>query len=722
MSGSKGAPKKRISQKEKEFAELMVRDGIGSIEAARRVFGWKCEPNSSEAERAKSIARSVRVKKYRSELETQVEREITATKLMTDVAAVRWDTLRANAFQHLLKIRDNEHLGTNVRYNAVKALEKLADPSTDVNLIYMWLDIIWRGTQTHCPCCHKTYPTFKIKNEKLDSWRANYGAEPTKETFDIYERRLEVIKRAELRQRPHESQAIALKAPERHVVGLGPARAGKSFLLATMALLTFLIPGSETWILARIYANAKSEVGFLRQFLNTLFFPYYKSIVKEHYDAKTEELTLTSKWGSILKVMSSKAKGSITGRELDMALVAEPAWVTDDIFEELRARMSSRLGRIIMLGTPKGYGGLLGRMVNLIGRDPKTKKIIRIPPEKRTIASGCPWNISLLKYQMKPDDNPAYVKSERDAARMELMDDEYASEFEGLMTTAEGAKFPQIKHVHLSNIPRSIYEDCYWVLGIDQGPKNFAACLIGTNGQKIVVSREYFEQDVRTMKAHLEDLRRGVRVWIRQVGGNPDNWKLTITDADPPLVNELAEFEEEGSPWPTDVISRPKNKSGQFSQENWRKETYEFINVEASKNNLRFDLNNCDLLHDQLMRVLDKPEDRSRDNTTTSKKGWIINDPYRGDHVVDAFVLAMYTILSGLFVVPNTANPEIGDPWEEAKNAFAYNMAVDEARQLRGYAGGRPVTPEDIFEQTFGRRRRTSQFLGGMPGYYRDES
>ena len=136
----------------------------------------------------------------------------------------------------------------------------------------------------------------EIKNPKLDKFREDVEIDADESAETLFDRRMTVISRADNRKKPHPGQVIALSAPERNIAGLGAARAGKSYLLALFALLAFLTPGVEIWILARIYADAASEVEYLEKFLNTLFFPYTKHIITKRYDSKTEELTMDSKW------------------------------------------------------------------------------------------------------------------------------------------------------------------------------------------------------------------------------------------------------------------------------------------------------------------------------------------------------------------------------------------------------------------------------------------
>ncbi len=689
----------KLSEEEKTFVYNMVYDNMGAIEAARLAFGWPCEPKSTSAQKAINLNRSQRIIKYKFKLAQQLDLEVTAQQILSDTSDIQFDSLRQFIYRRLEGIRDDPTAPGNSRFKAINALEKLTDPSADVNLILMWVDLLWRASMVHCPCCHKTYPLKDIENTKLNKFRDDVELPPDENSNTLFERRMTILSRAEHRKKPHPGQVIALSAPERNIAGLGAARGGKSMLLAMFALLAFMIPGVEVWIMARIYADAAKEVEYLDKFLNTLFFPYTKHIITRRYDSKTEELTLESKWGSVLKVKSAKAKGSITGSELELALVAEPGWVPDDIYNHLRARMTSRLGRTILLGTPQGFGGILGRFTNMTGRDQRGRAR-RIPTSERTIESGCAWNISLLKYSMLPEDNPEYVESELAAARLELTDAEYASEFEGLMASAEGAMFPQLAERHLAEIPRAFYETCTWIVGIDQGPKNFAAVLLGWDGTRVVVANEHFDNGPRMVFSKMEDVRDMVPGWIRTAGGDPTRWALTIFDVDPPLLNELDMFEDQGREWPTDYTFRIKDKKGRWNQENWRRETYEYVNQLAQPEtpNLYFDDINCDFLHDQLLRAQARKGDDAM-----KQKGWVIKDAMRGDHVADAFIMALFTILSGQMTIPDRKF-EVDDGYNDARKAFEFKLRNDENRELSGFTGNKD-TSDETFEKVFGRKK-----------------
>jgi hypothetical protein len=706
-SKTPGAPKKKaarqkkaITAKEKKFAEMMVYENMGCIEAARAAFGWACEPKSAEAAKAQNLSQTQRIIRHKFNLAQRLEQEVTGAQVLANTSDLEYDTLRAFIYKRLETIRDDSGAPGSSRFKAISALEKMVDPAADVNLILMWVDMMWRASLAHCPCCHETYPMREITNEKLNTFREDVEIDADEDAVTLFDRRMGIISRADNRKKPHPGQVIALSAPERNIAGLGAARSGKSYLLAMFALLAFMIPGVEVWILARVYADAASEIEYLDKFLNTLFFPYTKHIISRREDKKTEELTMESKWGSILKIKSAKAKGSITGRELELALIAEPGWVPDDIYNHLRARMTSRLGRTILLGTPQGFGGILGRFVNMTGKDSRGRTR-RIPASERTIEAGCAWNISLLKYSLDPTQNPEYVASELDAARQELTEAEYASEFEGLMATQEGSMFPTLAERHLQLIPRAAHEDLVYVLGIDQGPKNFAACLLGFDGTRVFVVNEHFDNDPRTVMSKMDDVRDMVPGWIRHAGGDPANWRLTIFDADPPVLNELSQFEDEGREWPTDYTFRTKDKKGRWNQENWRRETYEYVNTLAQPRpgNIFFDELKCDFLHDQLLRAQARAGDADM-----KQKGWVIQDAIRGDHVPDAFIMALWTILSGQVVLPDRKF-EADTCYTDAERAFEFQLRRDEQRELSGFTGSKE-TEDETFEKAFGRPRK----------------
>jgi len=692
------ALKKALSKQEEKFVELIVA-GLKATDAYSKAFNVQVNPYTPESQKARNLARLPRITSAILALRKKEVKEAQIEALASTVDAPALEDLRQFAYDRLIELRDDPHVTAAARFNAIKALERLNDPSKDINLMWRWIDLVWRGYTAHCPCCHKDLPLWKLKNKKLEAYWEKEELDPSLHLESKTDRRLFLLKQFDKRKTPHKSQLPIIIAEERHIAGMGPARSGKSLILAWLGALHYLIPGVHVWILGSTYEDTRWEVDYLEGFLKTAFFPVYEHMVRKYEDKKSGEIVFLSRWGSEFRVKSSKAQHSITGCELEAALIAEPAWVDEELFEEIRARMSSRLGRILAFGTPKGYGGFLNRMIKMSSRSFTGQKI---KPGDKLIVNGCPWGQSIAILNVNLTDNPAGVKSELEAARHELTDSEFASEFQGVVATAEGAKFPCILPHHRRKVKKEEVENAAWVLGCDQGERNFGACLQAWDGFSLYTVREFFDKTDTTIKANMIGLNNQIPSIIRVVGGNSDLWRVTIFDADPPVHNILIELEEENRGWKTDVSYRPKNKKEQLS---WRTETCLWLNELAKSGNLVFD-ESCDLLHEQVMEALRGPED---DIETDRKKGWIIKDAYRGDHVVDGWLLGCYMVMIGSLSAQAPPENKI-EAFEEQKRAWEYMRLKDEAEELTGYNHKRSHTWEsELFEKIVGHKPRGSR-------------
>jgi hypothetical protein len=127
------------------------------------------------------------------------------------------------------------------------------------------------------------------------------------------------------------------------------------------------------------------------------------------------------------------------------------------------------------------------------------------------------------------------------------------------------------------------------------------------------------------------------------------------------------------------------------------------------------------LLHDQVRNTLDVPPNPEKESKSDSNKGWQISDPWRGDHVVDAWYLAMWAILSDQFEVTYASEKlDDNDPWAEQKAGFEYSMSARERQELSGFQDRREVpTDRELFNKYFKRGR---PFGGIAPMWYKDES
>jgi len=142
----------------------------------------------------------------------------------------------------------------------------------------------------------------------------------------------------------------------------------------------------------------------------------------------------------------------------------------------------------------------------------------------------------------------------------------------------------------------------------------------------------------------------------------------------------------------------------------------------AKAGRLWFDEDNTSYLHEQLMEALRKPEPEGVETSAGKSKGWIIRDPWRGDHVVDAFILAVWTVFMDQVELPESLSTP-GNPFEEAQRGLDFSRAQNEKRELMGFnkSQGSLTEDEEMFSSYFGRKRRTTGFL--PPGsFWPDES
>ena len=154
-------PLKKISIAEKAFAKYITM-GHSPASAARKAFGWECQTYSKETSKAYNLAKTKRVKEEIEALRGQKKREAEAETIVVTGDHIDWENLRKFAYIELERIRDDEDARKQSRYHAIEALEKLANPATDINLIWKWIEVAWRGIRLSrdgsCPVYARTGP------------------------------------------------------------------------------------------------------------------------------------------------------------------------------------------------------------------------------------------------------------------------------------------------------------------------------------------------------------------------------------------------------------------------------------------------------------------------------------------------------------------------------------------------------------------------------------
>ena len=121
------------------------------------------------------------------------------------------------------------------------------------------------------------------------------------------------------------------------------------------------------------------------------------------------------------------------------------------------------------------------------------------------------------------------------------------------------------------------------------------------------------------------------------------------------------------------------------------------------------------------MTCEDVADDPDREGKAGSHKGWMVSDPNRADHVLDAWYLAVWLVTSHQISVPKQSfSIDSSDPWAAQKAQFDDRIAKTEARELGVHAGGglQDESPQQAFQRMVNRRRGGNTFFGGNGGHY----
>lgn len=125
-------------------------------------------------------------------------------------------------------------------------------------------------------------------------------------------------------------------------------------------------------------------------------------------------------------------------------------------------------------------------------------------------------------------------------------------------------------------------------------------------------------------------------------------------------------------------------------------------------------------LHDECMRVENVSSNPLTDSGGGKNKGWKIAGSWRKDHILDAFIMAMWTIMIRQLSHDKTADRfESLDPNVEARKSLQYQHILSERAELRGFGGKDYKDNEEVFEEQFGRKRAPGNLVG-IRGYYSD--
>ncbi|MCC6466102.1 MAG: hypothetical protein IT463_12250 [Planctomycetes bacterium] len=151
---------------------------------------------------------------------------------------------------------------------------------------------------------------------------------------------------------PHAGQAQFHGSTARFKVLVAGARFGKSLAAAREVLPEVLGGRTRGWFVGPSYALALPEFRFLREALRELGL----KPAREHDGGRTGPSYLLMPWGAEALSLSARQPETLLGEELDWLVLCEAAHLGREVFERfLRARLSTRLGRMVLATTPRGH-------------------------------------------------------------------------------------------------------------------------------------------------------------------------------------------------------------------------------------------------------------------------------------------------------------------------------------------------------------------------------
>jgi hypothetical protein len=152
---------------------------------------------------------------------------------------------------------------------------------------------------------------------------------------------------------PHVGQIRFHESDARFKILIAGARFGKS-LAASKDVLSELMAGrTRGWLVGPTYALAQPEFRYIAADLRRRLGAGAARV--EEGGRKGHSLVRTS-WGSEVLCLSAQRPHTLLGEEIDWLILCEAAHIDQEAFERfLRARLTTRRGRLVVPTTPRGF-------------------------------------------------------------------------------------------------------------------------------------------------------------------------------------------------------------------------------------------------------------------------------------------------------------------------------------------------------------------------------
>ncbi|MCR4315579.1 MAG: hypothetical protein NUW37_04425 [Planctomycetes bacterium] len=280
---------------------------------------------------------------------------------------------------------------------------------------------------------------------------------------------------------PHPGQRSFHDSSARMKILVAGARFGKSLAAAREVEPYILASNTRGWIVGPTYDLGSREFQYIFQSLID-----DQQIETNRKSFSDRSMIIETTWNSFVEVRSAHNPISLLGEELDWLILSEAAQLSQTVYERfLRARLSTRIGKLIVPSTPNGFGWLYDMFIR--GQDPDFP--------------------DFESWQFPTWANPLVAPEEIEAARKELLPHIFDEQYGGHFTKPAGLVYPEFQEsIHVREEPEE--EFCERYRAIDPGYRNpFAVVMVGRNFDgRYHVFAEYYQRE-RTTEDHIEFLR-----------------------------------------------------------------------------------------------------------------------------------------------------------------------------------------------------------------------
>lgn len=297
---------------------------------------------------------------------------------------------------------------------------------------------------------------------------------------------------------PHEGQLKFHRSRARFRLLCAGSRFGKTLAGAMEITWYMLHPGVRIWTIGPTYQHANKEFRIVCENMEKLGAPISRKIENVNAGTLLLELDLSEPSDppdvkrakkSTLEGKSWKEPESLLGEEVDMICLSEGAKCSKMIWERYaRARIGSRLGRVIIPTTPAGMDDFL-------------YPLFFEPAMKGDPDYWCG--------QYAVGDNPHHSKEDIEQARRTLDPDLFAEQYLGQFVHFSGKVFKDFRRDKHTLEPFDIPKHWPRWRGVDPGSTDPFACIwmtVSDDGDYIIYREHYFTKQI--LSWHAERIKR----------------------------------------------------------------------------------------------------------------------------------------------------------------------------------------------------------------------